>query len=141
MFNEEALRDLTKKILISFGYPEGPAGTTATTLVEADAKGVSSHGVTRLAIYEGQLKDDYAKPTSEPKVVFETPISLVIDGHHGIGSYISDFAVNKCLEKTALSGVCYTTVRNSNHYGMVGLWAERAAKHGYIGISMTNTIR
>lgn len=135
------LHELTKNILISMGYPEPQAEVTATTLVEADARGVSSHGVSRLRVYEDQLKKGYAIPDNEPEVVFETPLSAVIDGHQGIGPYISDIAMKKCIEKAAGSGAGYVAVRNSNHYGMAGLWAEMAAKEGYIGISFTNTIR
>lgn len=137
----EDLHNLTREILVSMGYPEDRAEITSTTLVEADARGVSSHGVSRLKVYEDQLKKGYAKPQNDPEIVFETPLSIVIDGHQGIGPYISEFAMKKCIEKTAATGACYVAVRNSNHYGMAGLWAEMAAKHGYIGMSFTNTIR
>lgn len=128
-------------ILEKFGYPRGKAETTAWVLVEADARGVPSHGLVRLKVYRNEIKTGHVKPDAAPKIVHETPVSIVIDGGYGIGGDISKFAVEKMLEKAKVSGTCYAAVRNSNHFGMAGLWAEMLAAEGYIGMAFTNTIR
>ena len=38
-------------------------------------------------------------PDAKPEVVFETPISAVIDGHNGMGQLISVFAMKRQLKK------------------------------------------
>ena len=38
-------------------------------------------------------------PQAKPEVVFETPISAVIDGHNGMGQLISVYAMKKAIEK------------------------------------------
>jgi len=38
-----------------------------------------------------------------------------------------------------LSGAAFASIRNSNHYGIAGYYAEMAAKNDMIGICMTNT--
>ena len=50
----ETLLSYTKKVLEKLGYPKAQADITAWTLVEADARGVSSHGVGRLEFYESR---------------------------------------------------------------------------------------
>lgn len=140
-FPYDKVRKLVADILEKFGYPRDKAETTAWVLVEADARGVPSHGVTRVKVYKNELDDGHVKPNVSPKIVFETPISMVIDGGYGIGGDISKFAVEKMLEKAEKSCTCYAAVRNSNHFGMAGLWAEKLAAHGYIGMAFTNTIR
>ncbi len=43
-------------------YPASKAGITAWVLAEADARGVSSHGVTRLKVYRNELERDTPIP-------------------------------------------------------------------------------
>ncbi|MDR1656017.1 MAG: Ldh family oxidoreductase [Deltaproteobacteria bacterium] len=137
-FND--LVELTSSLLHKgFGYSPQEAGITATILVEADARGIASHGVSRLAFYRTNLNQGHAHPGRVPQIVHETPCSLVIDGQAGLGCYIADFAVKKTIDKARTTGVCYSSVRNSNHYGIAGYWAEQVAKEQMIGMAFTNT--
>jgi len=135
----EELKSYTKKILEKLGYPQKQAEVTAWALVEADARGVNSHGVGRLEFYESNIKNGFNVPAAEPEIVHETPLSLVVDGHHGVGSYVSQFAMDRVLEKARNAGAGFAAVRNSNHFGMAALWAETAATQGFIGMSFCNT--
>lgn len=135
----ENLTRLTADILKQYGYSEKEAALTAWVLVEADARGVPSHGVSRLAFYRMNCKRGFAKPGSEPTVEWETPVSLVVDGHDGVGSYVSEFAVSRAIKKASESGCGLCAVRNSNHYGMAGIWSEKIAEHDMIGMAFTNT--
>jgi LDH2 family malate/lactate/ureidoglycolate dehydrogenase len=139
IFRYEALRATTIRILEKLGYPRSQAEITADVLVEADARGVPSHGVSRLEFYEKNIQGGFAVPTAEPRIVHETPLSVVVDGQHGVGSHVSRFAMERCIEKSALVGAGFAAVRNSNHFGMAGLWAERAAAKDMIGMAVTNT--
>jgi len=129
----------TAKVLEKLSYSKEQAEVTARVLVEADARGVASHGVARLLFYESNIRDCFTIPSAPIEIVFETPISLVVDGHHGIGPSISEFAVARVLEKAMNVGTGFAAVRNSNHFGMAGLWAEMAAAEGCIGMSFCNT--
>jgi LDH2 family malate/lactate/ureidoglycolate dehydrogenase len=131
---------LTASILSKgYGYSEEEASVTAWSLAEADARNVPSHGVSRLAFYRMNREKNFAKPGSKPEVVWETPCSLVVDGHDGVGAYISQFSVKKIIEKAAAAGTGFCAVRNSNHYGIAGIWAEMIAKNDMIGMAFTNT--
>lgn len=137
----DRLIEITSQILEGFGYPADRAAITAETLVEADARGVPSHGVARLEFYKSNIDLGFAVPDADPEVLFETPLSLTVDGHKGVGPYVSLFCLRRCMEKVKRSGAAFAAVRKSNHFGMAGLWAERFAKEGFIGIALTNTIR
>lgn len=121
------------------GYTESQARITAEVLVEADARAVPSHGVARLAFYRKNLEGGFAFTDREPQVVHETPVSLVVDGKSGIGPSVAAFSMDRCVDKALEIGTCSCVVRDSNHYGMAGLWAERAAKRGCMAVAMTNT--
>jgi LDH2 family malate/lactate/ureidoglycolate dehydrogenase len=134
------LLDLTASLLEKgYGYNREEAQITARLLVEADARGISSHGVSRLAFYRSNLDNGHTHPGVEPKIVHETPCSVVLDGQGGVGCYIASVAVRKTLEKAKVSAVCHTAVRNSNHYGIAGYWAELIAQEKMIGMAFTNT--
>jgi LDH2 family malate/lactate/ureidoglycolate dehydrogenase len=63
----------------------------------------------------------------------------VVDGHDGIGPYIADFGVSRMLEKAEKQGSAFCGVRNSNHFGIAGFWAEKAVRRNMIGLAFTNT--
>lgn len=135
----EDLKNYTKAVLAGLGYPEAQAEVTAEVLVEADARGVPSHGVARLSFYQKNIEGGFAVPEAEPEVVHETPLSLVVDGRHGVGPHVSLFTMERMLAKSRETGAGFAAVRNSNHFGMAGLWAERAAALDQVGMAFTNT--
>ncbi|MBI5499659.1 MAG: Ldh family oxidoreductase [Deltaproteobacteria bacterium] len=135
----DELTEFTTKVLEGMGYPRENAELTAWVLVEADARGISSHGVGRLDFYEKNIKGGFAVPTAKPTIVRETGVGALIDGNHAVGSVVAKFAMEKCIEKAEKVGAGFATVRNSNHFGMAGLWAEKAAARDQIGMSFTNT--
>ncbi len=135
----EELLSYTKRILKKLGYPDKQADVTAWILAEADARGVNSHGVGRLEFYDSNIKSGFNFPEAEPEIVHETPLSLVVDGHNGVGSYIAQFTMKRVIEKAKKSGAGFGAVRNSNHFGMAALWAEMALAEGFIGMSFCNT--
>ncbi len=136
----DELKAFTIKVLENYGYTAEQAEVTARVLVEADFRSVASHGVARLQFYRANIKGGFAFPGKDmPKIVHETPLSVVVDGMNGIGPHISQFAMDKVMEKARAVGAGYAAVRNSNHYGMAGIWAEMAADEGFIGMSFCNT--
>ena len=58
----DSLTAFVSAILKSFGYSAEQAEITSWVLVEADARGVSSHGVARLDFYENNIKGGFADP-------------------------------------------------------------------------------
>lgn len=137
----QKLLNFTCEIMKGLGYPQSQAEIASKVLVEADARGIPSHGVARLAFYKKNIDGNFTVPEAEPEIVHETPVSVVVDGKSGIGPYISKVTVEKCLEKAQQSGVCFGSVRNSNHFGIAGFWAELAARKDMIGMAFTNTRR
>jgi LDH2 family malate/lactate/ureidoglycolate dehydrogenase len=122
-------------------YPRESAEITAKALVEADARGHSSHGVARVKLYHDEVHDGRCRPGAIPETVHETPVSLVIQGNAAPGFPVSRTAMEKTLEKAKTSGICMTAVRDSCHFGMAGYWAEQMADRGMIGWVFTNTLR
>ena len=128
-------------LMEGLGYPRDAAEITSKALVEADARGHASHGVSRIKMYNNEIANGQNHPNAKPEVVHETPVSVVIDGKSAPGFPVSKMAMEMTIKKAKETGTCTTVVRESCHYGMAGFWAEMAADEGMIGWSSTNTLR
>ena len=109
------------------------------TLVDADLRGISSHGIQRLAWYRQMVKDGTIVPTNHAKVVRELPGSVLIDANQNMGQLAAVLAMNKIIQKAKKTGVAVAVVRNSNHFGIAGYYTRLALKAGLVGIALTNT--
>ena len=88
--------------------------------------------------YDKGIEKGTIHPDAKPEVVFETPVSAVIDGHDGMGQLIPILQWRKQL-RSEKTGVGFVSVRNSNHFGIAGYYAEMASKQGLLGMACTNS--
>ena len=102
--------------------------------------GIESHGIQRLIRYhQEEITGGLVKLDAKPEVVFETPLSAVIEGNDCMGQTLGIRAMNMAIDKARQHGFGMITVRNSNHYGIAGYYAKMAVKEDMIGMCMTNT--
>lgn len=122
-----------------YGFKEEEAQQITAVLLEADLSGIESHGVQRMIRYHKEITEGMVKLDANPEVVFETPLSAVIEGNDAMGQTLGVQAMQMAIDKAKKSGFGMVTVRNSNHYGVAGYYSRMAAEQGLIGMSMTNT--
>ena len=127
------------EVFMAYGVPAGDAAICADVLLEADRRGIESHGCNRFKpIYLDRIDNGTLLPVTELEVLKETPTTLVMDAHNGMGMVASYRMMEKLIEKARIFGMAGGTVCNSTHYGIAGYWTGMAAKAGMIGISGTN---
>ncbi len=123
----------------AYGVPEEDAKICADVLLESDRRGIESHGCNRFKpIYLDRIKNGTLLPVTEIEIVKETPTTVVMDAHNGMGMVASYRMMEKLIEKAKVYGMAGGTVFNSTHYGIAGYWTGMAEKAGMIGISGTN---
>ncbi|MDR0669355.1 MAG: Ldh family oxidoreductase [Treponema sp.] len=135
-------RDLEKLctgIFSGLGLPNDEAEDSAKILVAADARGIGSHGLARIRRYADGIKTGRIGAGITPTVLRETPVSLVLDAEGGMGLSLGKRSMEKVIDMAAAHGVGICSIRNSNHFGIAGYYAEMAARRDMIGIAMTNT--
>ena len=135
----ETLEKFCSDVFRAFGFSERDGNVISDVLLTADLYGIESHGMQRMVRYHKGIAKGQIHLDAKPEVVFETPVSAVIDGHSGMGQVIGVFAMEKAIEKAKTSGVGIVSVRNSNHYGIAGYYAQMASKQGLMGFSCTNS--
>jgi L-2-hydroxycarboxylate dehydrogenase (NAD+) len=128
-----------KDIFVKVGVPEEDAKICAGVLIDADKRGVDSHGVGRFKpIYIDRIKAGIQHPVTNLEVVREGFTTAVLDGHDGMGHVIATKAMRLAIDKAKKYGLGMVAVRNSTHFGIAGHYAIMAAKEDMIGFVGTN---
>ena len=134
----EQLNQLCNDAFQKFGFNADEAKTITDVLLLSDVYGIESHGMQRMYRYYKSIQKGMIDINAKGDVVFETPVSAVIDGHDGMGQVIGRKAMEMAIEKAKTTGIGMVVVRNSCHYGIAGYYPTMACKAGCIG--MTGTI-
>lgn len=122
-----------------YGVPREDAKICADVLLESDRRGIESHGCNRFKpIYIDRIKKGTLLPVTEIEILKETPTTVVMDAHDGMGMVASHKMMEMLIEKAKKCGMAGGAIRNSTHYGIAGYWTTMASKEGLIGITGTN---
>lgn len=135
----DALQTWTAAVVGHLGTPVDIAADVAEVLLSSDRRGIASHGTARLVQYTSLVEAGVLDPAARPAIVRERAALVLVDAHNGWGQHASRFAVDLAIERARDVGSCMVVVRGSNHYGIAGWYALRAAAQGLIGVSMTNS--
>ncbi|WP_161890022.1 Ldh family oxidoreductase [Pontibacter russatus] len=138
MHTYRQLFDFTQAVFLHMGCPPEDAKLAAEVLLEADLRGVDSHGVARLTGYVRLWEAGRINPKPNMRIVHETPSTATVDGDSGLGLVIAPKAMDIAIEKAAKVGTGWVSVKNSNHFGIAGYHAMEALSSDMIGIAMTN---
>lgn len=135
----KALRGFMEQVFLRSGVPAPDAVTCADVLLEADLRGIESHGLSRLKMYIDRIKDGRQQPVTRIDILRENPSTALLDGNHGMGAVISTTAMRMAIKKAREVGTGTVAVKNSTHFGIAGYYPLMAAREDMIGICVTNT--
>lgn len=135
----DILEQFITDVFTGLGVPTADAKVCAAVLIEADKRGIDSHGIARLKnIYYDRIKAGVQNHITDFQIAREGPTTAVVDGHDGMGHVISKKSMQLAIDKAKKYGMGMVAVRNSTHYGIAGYYAMMAAEAGMIGLSGTN---
>jgi len=134
------LRQFTERLFEAIGVPPSDARICADVLVEADRRGIDSHGVGRLKpiYYDRMVHQGIQQPVTEFEVVRDCKATAVVDGHHGMGMVIARRAMQMAIDKARDHGLGMVAVRNSTHYGFAAYYPLMACDADMVGLTGTN---
>lgn len=138
-YSYDLLKRFCNDVFEQFGFTAEQSRIITDVLLMSDLYGIESHGMQRMVRYHKGIEKGLIHVDAKPEIVFETPVSAVIEGHDGMGQLIGRFAMETAIQKAEQVGMAVVTVRNSNHYGIAGYYAKMACDRGYLGMSMTNS--
>jgi L-2-hydroxycarboxylate dehydrogenase (NAD+) len=123
------------KLLIKSGYPKASAEATVFTLLEADKRGIYSHGLAGGTGLEEAVKGiglfSTVIPNNQPEILPQKyPTLAVIDSNGAPGHITSMKAVELVKELARKHGIAKVIVKEANHFGAAGVWSEMIASEG-----------
>ncbi|HEX2469475.1 MAG TPA: Ldh family oxidoreductase [Candidatus Limnocylindrales bacterium] len=135
----DLLQAWTARLVEAAGTPPDIAADVAEVLVASDRRGIASHGTARLPNYLGLIEAGVMDPAGRPVVHGGRPALRRFDGRNGWGHHAGRVAMDAAIDGARSLGISMAVVHGSNHYGIAGWYALRAAHEAMIGISMSNT--
>ena len=124
-------------IFLKAGYSEEYAPLVADNLIQAELRGVRSHGLVQVKPYvERFLAGRICN--ARPELVQESAATAVVDGHFAPGVVSGTYGMNLAIQKAKESGIGVAVVRNGTHFGMAYYYAQMALEQDMIGMAFTN---
>lgn len=136
-YSYDVVADQVALVLRAWGMPEGSIPVTVRMIVEADARGIDSHGISMLPYYAGMVRSGELALGGRPAIVRESHSTARVDAGAGLGHEAGVFAMETAIAKARAHDVGVVTVFNSHHFGAAGPYAELAAEAGLVGIVAT----
>ncbi len=138
LLSATTLARLYSGVLHHAGMPAEDAALAADTMVDADLRGVHSHGATWIPIYVKALRAGWIKSQPNIRIVKEHGPVATVDGDNGMGQLASIAGMKLAIEKAKQHGIGMVSVRRSNHNGAMAYYVEMAVRNDLIGFTATN---
>jgi LDH2 family malate/lactate/ureidoglycolate dehydrogenase len=130
----ESLRDFSTALLQGAGMPAADAALAAKVIIDANLRGVDTHGAFNLRLYVKRLHLGLINPV--PRMTFERRRTAVgvFDADGGMGHVASVRAMEHAVEMARETGVATVLVKNSNHFGAAAYYVNWAAEQNCVGM-------
>jgi len=133
------LRDFASRALQRAGASETMAMMTAAALVNAEAQGLSSHGIARVAQYATHLRNGRADGRAVPVIARERGGAVLIDARCGLAFPACALAVGEAVCRAREFGVSFAAVTNSHHFGVAAWHLAPIAQALMVGLAFGNS--
>lgn len=132
------LERLVAAIYAGLGVPSEDAALIANALVDADLRGVHSHGCRYLGVYARGLREGRINPRPQIRTIRDDGATCLLDGDGGLGHVLAARAMRMAIDRSKVHGVGVVSMRNSAHIGALAYYTQLAADAGCIGFCTTN---
>jgi (2R)-3-sulfolactate dehydrogenase (NADP+) len=133
------VHDLARRALERAGASEAMALTTADALADAEAQGLSSHGMARVPQYATHLRNGRAVGAAVPVIAREKGGAVLVDAREGLAFPACRLAVDEAIRRARALGVAFAGVANSHHFGVAAWHLQPVAAAGMVGLAFGNS--
>ena len=134
-----ALTTLAREALIGAGANPRMADATARALIDAEAQGLPSHGLARVAQYAAHLRNGRADGAAAPTISHARGGAVLVDAQCGLAFAACACAVGEAIERAKEFGVSFAGVTNSHHFGVAAYHLRPVAQCGMVGLAFGNS--
>jgi (2R)-3-sulfolactate dehydrogenase (NADP+) len=130
---------LAARALSASGANPEMARLTAAALVGAEAEGQGGHGLSRVAMYAGFLREGRADGNAAPRITAERGGTALVDAGNGLAYPALALAEAEAEARATTHGVSFIAITNSHHAGAMALPVRRLAQRGLVALAFTNS--
>ena len=133
-----ALRDFSVSLCRAAGLSANDAALLTDSILFAECRGVTSHGLLRLPQYIARLRSGATASNVPMPFTMESGGTARLDAQNGLGQLAGRKASDKAEELAAEYGVSFVAVANSNHFGTGAWYAIPAARRGFFAFNISS---
>jgi LDH2 family malate/lactate/ureidoglycolate dehydrogenase len=135
----DAAKAFVASVLKGNGVSSEHADKIADCLVQADLRGVDSHGINRIPSYIARIRAGVLDPKAEPQLHQLTPVVAQVDGQNAFGFIAAHLAMRSAITMAKDFGIGMVSVKHSNHFGMSAWVVQQAVDAGMMSLVFTNS--
>jgi len=135
----QALLQLARTALKRAGANDRMAEAAARHLVQAEAQGLPTHGMSRVPFYCAMLRNRRADGAAQPVMAAERGGVCLIDNRDGLPYVAAQWAIEEVIQRARRNGIGFAGIRNSQHLGVLGIHLQPVAEAGMVGVAFTNS--
>ncbi len=134
----QRLQEFGQAVFEKVGVSEQHAKETAEILVDANLRGIDTHGIYLSNLYARRLQKNLINP--KPKFHFEKRRAGVgiLDADFSLGQPATLEATRQAVRLAKDAGVGIVAVKNSNHFGTASYYAQYIARQDCLGFVMSD---
>ncbi|HWM80843.1 MAG TPA: Ldh family oxidoreductase [Pseudolabrys sp.] len=132
------IETVLKRVFPPSLLPEQEAAVLIDTLIDAELRGVKSHGLSRVKMYRQKILNGSMVVPTRLERLADRQATARLDGQDGLGQWIAYRAMSDAIAKAAVYGVGAVSVCNSQHFGTAGYYAQMATEKNMVGMVFTN---
>jgi LDH2 family malate/lactate/ureidoglycolate dehydrogenase len=133
----QQLEQLVATMFAKAGLSREDADFMGQCLVNADLRGVHSHGTRWAPNYLRSLKSGGINAQAKATVVQDRGATAILDGDRGVGHIAVKKAMDLAIQKAKEFGNATVSVRRNGHCGAMAYYTQQAADAGCIGFAAT----
>ncbi|WP_341666492.1 Ldh family oxidoreductase [Alcaligenes sp. SDU_A2] len=127
--NYASLRDWCAAMLQTAGVAPEAAAVAASYMLRTDARGIRTHGITRLASYLDKLASGEVNAGPDVRVHQDTA-GLTVQADGALGQYAMHSALEHGLARLREQAMVAVRIQACGHLGALGIYALEAAEQG-----------
>jgi LDH2 family malate/lactate/ureidoglycolate dehydrogenase len=132
------LEQLLRKSFRGVGLNEEDAAAVSEVLVDANLRGIDSHGVERAPIYMRRVHGGLAGGTDRISIRSDAGAMVWVDAGQALGPPAALRATDLAIDRARAHGIALVSVGRSTHFGHAGFYARRGAAQGFLAVVASN---
>ncbi|KAE9976274.1 hypothetical protein BLS_002148 [Venturia inaequalis] len=139
LVDARAAQNFVEEVLMGNGVSQANAAIIANCLVQADLRGIDTHGINRIPSYMARIHQGVLDAKATPYLNQITPVVAQVDGRNGFGFLAAHLGMESACNMANEFGIGMVSIKHSNHFGMSAWVVQQAVDANLMSLVFTNS--